>query len=202
MLLLAPLLLGAACALAAPAAHARSWVMTPDPVVLELPSPGIEWSAIDTPPEVIGLVNDEESLSLDFVTNCGCAEDCLYYAHFDQQPIAVWWQPHSVGCFAIGEGPFSVPPFNLEVAPGEVVRMDFMTLADTAPCSATLTFEFSQFPAQVDFWGGCQFEPLSGPFSATVDVAALAPTLGSLGMALLAAGFVLATLVAARPIYR
>ena len=34
MTLLARLLLGAVCALAAPAAQARSWVMTPDPVVL------------------------------------------------------------------------------------------------------------------------------------------------------------------------
>ena len=192
MVLLARLLLGAACALAAPAAHARSWVMTPDPMA---EYPGIEYSAIDTPVGVIGLVNDEESLSLSYVTNCGCCADCVYYAHFDQQPVAVWLDDPS--CY--GPGPFLWPPINETVAPGEVVRMDSVVFAGFAPCSGTLTFEFSQFPTQVDFWAPVGIDPVVwfGPFSATVEVAALAPTLGPLGMTLLAAGFVLA--IAARP---
>ena len=195
MLLFARLLLVAVCALAAPAAHARSWVMTPDPAVLPF---GIEHSAIDTPPDVIGLVNDQESLSL-FYDIIGCGGiDCFFFVHFDQQPVAGWWDPDP-SCFVPGEAPFSMTPSNREVAPG--VRMDSTVFSDP-PCSGTLTFEFSQFPTQIDFWMLAGFVQDWSSASATVEVAALAPTLGSLGMALLAAGFVLATLVAARPMDR
>ena len=76
--------------------------------------------------------------------------------------------------------------------------MDFVLPVDQV-CSGTYTFEFSQFPTQVDFWTSTVVSEFFGPESATVEVAALAPTLGPLGMTLLAAGFVLATLVAARP---
>ena len=101
MLLLARLLLGEACALAAPAAHARSWVMTPDPA--ETLPESVSFSAVDLPPEVIGLGNEQHSLSVHFQFTTGFCTDCETAVHFDQPASRAWGQ-HDPPCFdGVGE---------------------------------------------------------------------------------------------------
>ncbi len=208
MLLLARLLLGAACALAAPAAHARSWVMTPDPA--DTPPPyDVSLSAVELPPEAIGLVNEEESLSVHFQYLSPACSDCEVGVHFDQPPSGVWVHfdpPCAAGAFYWFLETGQTVEFD-----GQPTYLDSVFISERSNCngtgsmSGTFTYEFSVFPSQVDFYmwfhsADPEFQPsILSTVSATVEVAALAPTLESLGMALLAAGFVLGTLVAARP---
>ena len=209
MVLLARLLLGAACALAAPAAHARSWVMTPDPADTTGINRGVSFSAVDLPPEVTGLVNEQQSLSVHFLYISYC-QDCESAVHFDQPASRAWAQLDPPCFFGVRElGPGETGTRNVA---GQLIYFDSIIYSESTNCtgadrtSGIVTYEFSVLPSQVDFYVWRSYvrepgEPItdSSTVSATVEVAALAPTLGSLGMALLAAGFVLATLVAARP---
>ena len=208
MALLARLLLGVACALAAPAAHARSWVMTPDPAVTSHPNlPSVEFSAVDYPANVLGLVDDQHSLSVHFqFLQEPFGGDWFHGIHFDQAALRAWVQIDPP-CFT---GITELIGLTVEVASGQFVYMDSLLFSEGwGTCAAgvfdggVVTFEFADFPTQADFYVMREFvdpPPIYlATVSATVEVAALAPTLGSLGVALLAAGFVLATLVAARP---
>ncbi len=154
MVLLARLLLGAACALAAPAAHARSWVMTPDPAVNDL----AEFSAVEVPPEAIGAVNEQQSLSVHF-GYLAAGGDVETAVHFDQPASRVWFQLDPP-CFDDFGGFFELTGVTtgqtIDVG-GQLVYFDSVLGTEgsncigTGPLSGIFTYEFPVLPTQVDF---------------------------------------------------